>query len=248
MEKDFAEKLYRAAKENDADITCCGFCRKDEKTGRVYSIEMRHFRAGTFDFKKDPGLLLEVNTALWNKIFRAGLLKDMGDSNLVPKILDDMIFANLIYINSRRFAFVKDPLVHYTVRKDSISSSLKPEYVPGVYASMKELRDIYRHRDPKLLPYLDAEAFLHLGVSLMHRQSLNRQIDHAALSENRAVLNKSFPLWERNPYIRLSYVIGHRGANLKLYIVHSIYRLRLINIFLIVYRTMIYRFGVDIKW
>ncbi len=248
MEKDFAARLYRTAKENDADIACCGFYRKDEDTGRVYSIEMTHFRAASFDFKKDPGLLPQVNTALWNKIFRAGLLKGMGDSNLVPKVLDDLIFANLIYINARSFAFVRDPLVHYTVRKDSINSSLKPEYVPGVYASMKELRKIYRRDDPELLPYLDAEAFLHLGVSLMHRLSLNRQIDRTALSENRAVLNKSFPLWQRNPYIKLSYVIRHRGANLRLYIVHSIYRLRLFCLFLKVYRTMIERFGIDIKW
>ncbi len=83
----------------------------------------------------------------------------------------------------------------------------------------------------------------------MYRQSLNRQIDlKAALSENRSVLNQAFPLWARNPCIRLSYVIRHRGANLRLVIVHSIYRLRLFGLFLIVYRAMTERFGIEKKW
>ena len=95
VKKDFAAKLYRAAKERDADMACCGFCRCDEDTGRVYPPEMTHFKAAGFDFKKEPALMLEVNPALWNKIFRSDLLKGMGDIDTVPEILDDLIFPSL---------------------------------------------------------------------------------------------------------------------------------------------------------
>ena len=45
VEPDFAEKLYTAAKENDADISVCGFRRVDVDTGKTLSTEMTEERA-----------------------------------------------------------------------------------------------------------------------------------------------------------------------------------------------------------
>ncbi len=44
------------------------------------------------DILKDPGPLLEMNGAPWNKIYKANLLKEQADLEHPPRILDDMMF------------------------------------------------------------------------------------------------------------------------------------------------------------
>ena len=68
---DFAERLYAAAKEADADVAVCGFSRIDLDTGRVLSRELCDPRE-PFRIADDPGRVLELNGAPWNKVFQIG--------------------------------------------------------------------------------------------------------------------------------------------------------------------------------
>ena len=249
VSEDYAEKLYLAAKAQNADVACCGFDRIDAGTGKRYSREMTKFPYRSFDIQHEPGLLPEVNAALWNKIYRAELLKCMPEFRHVPQVLDDMVFLQLIFLNARTIVFVKESLIFYMVRRDSIISSLKPEQIPGVYEAMKELRDIVAETRPERLQCMDALAFLHLDISLMHRVSAGgAKILNQALKENRVFLDSEFPGWRRNPYICLPYVLHHHGANGKLWLVRRIYSLHLDVPFLLFYGGLIDRLGVCIKW
>ena len=246
---DFAKDLYDTAKKNDADIACCGFLRTDMRTGRVYSREMTGFRYDCIDMNRDPGLMLEVNAALWNKIFRAEIIKAMPDLSHIPAALDDMVFAQLIYLNAGTVAFSRSTPIHYMVRGDSVVSTIDETQIPGIYEAMRELKGIYEKQAPGLGPYLDAIAFLHLGISLMHRLESSRCPDLSkALRDNTVFLDGFFPGWRRNPFIRPGYVMSHRGANLKLLIVRCFYSLHIMGPFLRAYGYMIRHFGIDIKW
>ncbi len=247
VHRDYAAKLYEAAVGKDADIACCGFYRIDSDTGKTLSTEMTKFRYDVFDIQKEPGLLPEVNIALWNKIFRAGIIKRMYDISRVPKVQDDLMFANLIYINAGVITFVNEALVYYMIRSGSVISSFRKEYIPDIYSAMKELRDIYRKNNRAMLDYIDAEAFLHLGIVLMHRLSKEKEF-RRILKNNTAFLDKEFPGWRKNPYITFSYVTSHRRANFKLLIIRTFYRLHLFGLFLKIYGFMIDHFKRDVKW
>ena len=247
VHSDFAAKLYEAAVKNDADIACCGFYRIDAETGTTLSREMTAFRYDVFDIREDPGLMAEVNVALWNKIFKAGMIKRMYEIKTIPKVQDDLMFANLIYINAGVITFVKEALVCYMIRRGSVISTFRKDFIPDIYSAIKEVRDIYRVRNRNMLDYLDAEAFLHLGIVLMYRLSGEKDF-RQILKKNTAFLDAEFPGWRDDPYIRLSYVLSHRLANMKLFIVRMMYRLHLFRAFLKAYCFMIKHFKKDIKW
>ena len=83
----------------------------------------------------------------------------------------------------------------------------------------------------------------------MYRMSEDKTLDFKrALKENKMFLNTNFPRWKKSKYIKLSYVITHKGANFKLWIVKIFYNLGLFRLFISVYKFMIKKFGVDIKW
>lgn len=246
---DYAEKLYNAAISKNADILVCGFDRIDLDTGKLYSREMCKPESKEIIVSKNPGDMLELNGAPWNKIYRAELLKKMHDMVNVPRVLDDMMFLQLIYINADKIVFIPDSLVFYMVRKDSIINTVKKDAIKPTYESMKEVRDLYYNERPELIDYIDSCAFLHLGVSLMYRMSEDKTLDFKrALKENKMFLNTNFPRWKKSKYIKLSYVITHKGANFKLWIVKIFYNLGLFRLFISVYKFMIKKFGVDIKW
>lgn len=245
---DYAEKLYNAAISKNADISVCGFDRIDLDTGKLYSREMCKPESKEIIVSKNPGDMLELNGAPWNKIYRAELLKKMHDMVNVPRVLDDMMFLQLIYINADKIVFIPDSLVFYMVRKDSIINTVKKDAIKPTYESMKEVRDLYYNERPELIDYIDSCAFLHLGVSLMYRMSEDKTLDFKrALKENKMFLNTNFPRWKKSKYIKLSYVITHKGANFKLWIVKIFYNLGLFRLFISVYKFMIKKFGVDIK-
>lgn len=249
VHKEFAEKLYNAVKSNNADIAVCGFDRIDLDTGNLYSREMCKSADMTIIPRQDPGAMLELNGAPWNKIYRAELLKNMYRMQNIPKVLDDMMFLLLIYINARKIVFIPDSLVYYMVRKDSIINTVKPELIPSTYAAMKEIRDLYAREAPELLNYIDANAFLHLGVSLMYRLSTVENIDFSKIiRDNVQFLNANFPHWRKTDYTKLKYVLANHGTNNKLWCVKCFYNLGLFRTFLKVYNFMIKRLGVDIKW
>ena len=247
---DFAEKLYKAAIKNKADIAVCGFDRIDLETGKLYSREMCKPKHKNITIKDNPGLLLELNGAPWNKIYKATLLKEMVDLKHIPPVLDDMMFLQLIYINANKITFISDNLNRYMVRKDSIINTIEPEVIPETYAAMKEIRDLYaKSKSQSYLDYLDANAFLHLGISLMYRLSANKNVDFKKLlKKNTEFLDQNFPGWRNNQYISLKYIRKNNGSNSKLYFVKKIYDLHLFKPFLAAYRTMINKLGVDIKW
>lgn len=246
---DYAEKLYSRATSSDADIVCCGFDRIDADTDKKYSTEMMSFPYDIFDIRQEPGLMLEVNAAIWNKIFRASVIKDMPDLVNTPGALDDMVFAQLMYMRAGKIAFVKESLIHYMVRTDSIIKTTDETKIPSLYSAMCEVRDLWKVECPELLTYLDGAAFLHLGISLMHQISRSgRKQLKSAYRKNREYLDKEFSGWRKNPYIKLSYVNKHRGANRKVHAVRVIYGMGLAIPFLLAYSRMIRHLGVDIKW
>lgn len=248
VEPDFAERLYTAAKENDADISVCGFRRVDVDTGKTLSTEMTEERASFF-VELEPQRLLELNGAPWNKFFRAEILKNIHDFENPPRIFDDMMLHLLTYPKVRKVAFTPHALVNYIIRNDSIMTTIDKSKIESTYEAMLEVKDVYlKEASGKLLYFLDAAAFLHLGLSLMFRISYDKTADlPAELNYNRAYLDKNFPTWNSNQIISARNTRKYKGALRKTYYGRIIYNSGLMGVALQAYRAMI-NAGHDIKW
>ena len=250
-EPDFAELLYNTAKEANADIAVCGFSRIDLQTGKALSREMCNPRSG-FVIEEDPGRLVELNGAPWNKVFRASVLKNMRDLPTPPPVLDDLMFHWLAYLDMHgKVAFVPRSLVNYLVRAGSIINSVNMGQVEKTYAAFKQVKAYYTDASAskELQEALDAAAFLHLGISLNYRLASDPKCDlKAAIAKCTEFLNQNFPTWHDSPYICGSYARTRGGAFKRLLTVSRVYKLGLLPAFLHVYSFVINTFDVDIKW
>lgn len=247
---DYAEKLYNAAKNSNADISVCGFDRMDVDTGHVYSTEMTQFEGKTIDMDKNPEDIISINTALWNKLYKAEVLKNMKNLENPPRVFDDMMFLLLAYLNTKKISFIKDSLYYYMVRQDSIMATIKKEQIEATENAMLKIKEIYENDDngKKLIPVIDAMTFLHFGISLMFRISADKTSNFKEeLKKNKEYLNTNFSSWRKSKYLQLIYCIKHK-CNTKVAIMKKIYVCGLFRPFMAVYNFMINKLKIDIKW
>ena len=74
----WAEKLYNAAKANDADIAFSGYDRVDLDTEKVVATEMTQYGTMNKDVDWNDDFIVYANPSLWNKIYRRDLVKDLA--------------------------------------------------------------------------------------------------------------------------------------------------------------------------
>lgn len=250
-ELDFAEKLYDAAKSSNADLAVCGFSRIDMETGKKITHEMC-LKRPSFSIDEDPGRLIEMNGAPWNKLWRASILRSMCDLQVPPKVLDDMLFQMLAFLEMHgAIVFTPHSLMNYMIRLDSIINTISLEKLQTGYDAFLEVRKLYESHKAslELLQAFDAVAFEHLGISMMFRISCDKSIN---LSEQIKVctdfLDKHFPTWRQNPYISFAYAQKQGGAFKRLWLAQKVYKAHLLGPFLGLYRFAIDVLHIDIKW
>lgn len=141
---DYAEKLYIAAKKNKSDIVVSGYYRVDVETEHVYSTEMTGFSGKKINMDENPEDILTINTALWNKLYKAEVLKNLKNLENPPRILDDMMFLLLAYLNTKTISFIDDPIYYYMVRNDSIMAQIKKEQIESTQNAMIRIKKMYK--------------------------------------------------------------------------------------------------------
>lgn len=250
-EPDFVKNLYETAEKNDAILSVGGFRRVDLDSGKVLSTEMCSPRQN-FKIENEPGRLVELNGAPWNKLFRADTLKGMRNLEYPPPVLDDLVFHLLAYLDMEgTVAFTPTCLVNYLVRSDSIINTITPEKLQGGYSSFLEVRQLYLEADAsnELLEALDAIAFLHLGVSMVFRTSCDKSVNLKESIKNcESFLDKNFPSWSNSPYINFSYAKKNGGAFRKLFLAQILFKAKMMGPALSCYRFLIEKLKIDIKW
>ena len=166
-----------------------------------------------------------------------------------PRILDDMMFLLLVYLNANTIEFINDPLYYYMVRPDSIMAQIKKEQIESTENAMVEIKKIYAadEKGKKLLEVIDSMAFLHFGISLMLRMSDDKANFKQVLKDNRKYLDANFPTWRKTKYLKIFYTLTHK-SNFKVAVMKKVYLLHMYRAFLAIYKWILKTFKIDIKW
>lgn len=251
VEPSFAADLYETAEREGAEIVVCGFRRFEGATGQTLSRELGDPRP-SFDPHAEPGRILEVNPAVWNKCFRRSLIGRMRRLENPPEILEDVAMSMLTYLaSSGTVAFTGTTPYNYQVRPGSLINSVTVRQVEGVKRALVEVREAFGQEgaSPEMIEALDAAAFLHLGVSMPFRLSCDPAVGlRGVIDDATGYLDGHFPTWRRSHYLGVGYAARHGSAYRKLAVARAFYRTHLMRPFLAAYRLYVSRSGRDLKW
>lgn len=249
VEANWAEKLYTVAKENDADIAVCGFERIDLKTNKVVATNMTNFGNTVKLINPKDDFILFINPAPWNKIYKREKIKDL---EFLPfRGFNDTMFLASCYTKMKKIAFVPDVLYHYYLRYDSQIHTVNRQDVDNLKKYLLEVKQLYiksgKYDEMKYL--LDTFAFLHLGTSVMYRVSYDKTVDiKQMLKETIKYLDDNFENWRKSPFLKLGYSLKNGFKHIALWGVSLLYKLGIPIIYIKVYRFLVDKLKIDIKF
>lgn len=249
VEPNWAEKLYNAAKENNADLAVCGFERIDLKTNKVVSKDMTGYGNTVKTITPMDDFCVFINPAPWNKIFKLDKVKDLRFQNF--RNFNDMIFLASSYSKIEKIAFVPDVLYHYYLRYDSQIHNVNSNDVDNFKRYLLELKRLYikenKYDDMKYI--IDFMAFLHLGMSVMYRVSYDKSINmKVMLKKTIKYLDENFSTWRKSPFLKFGYSVKRGLKRIALSVIAFLYRHHMAGLYIFIYRFVIDKLKIDIKW
>ncbi len=243
--------LYDLAESTKAEMAVCAYKRIDDVSGREYSNEMTKFGRKTLDVTDNIGTLSIINTALWNKIILAEIIKNSIDFVIPPRIAEDMMLLASIYPKLSKIAFIDKPLYNYFVRLGSAMKTIGRDDIELTKNAMVETKRyvMEKYDNIRYNTLLDLMAFVHLGVSLLVGLSQDKN-SHIGVEtmDMRRFLSKFFPTWRNNVYLKYRYIMKHNISLFKLKILQNIYKLGFFPLFIRLYHFIIHKFKIEIKW
>lgn len=249
VEKDWAEKLYNAAKSNDADLAVCGFERIDLETNKVVAKDMTGYGTCVKEIVNNDDYMVFINPAPWNKIYKREKVKDLRFLNF--RGFNDMIFLTSSFTKIDKIAFIPDVLYHYYLRYDSQIHNVNEQDVNNFKKYLLDLKQLYidENKYEEMKYILDLMAFIHLGVSVMYRASYDPSIDIKKMTKETIIyLNENFPTWRKNPFLKFSYSVRKGVKHIGLWGISLFYKWNMPMVFINIYRFVVDKLKIDIKF
>lgn len=249
VELDWAEKLYKAAKENDADMAVCGFERIDLDTNNVVGTDMTGYGTTVKEISSQDDFMVFVNPAPWNKIYKREKIKDL---RFLPfRGFNDAMFLASSFIKINKIAFIPDVLNHYYLRNDSQIHSVNENDVNNLKKYLLEVKELYvkENKYEEMGSILELMAFLHLGVSVMYRASYHPDINiKEMVKETVKYLDTNFSGWRKNKFLTLRYSIPRGIKHIGLWGISLIYKIGKPMWFINIYKFVVDKLKIDIKF
>lgn len=249
VEKDWAEKLYNAAKSNNADLAVCGFERIDLETNKVVAKDMTGYGTCVKEIVNNDDYMVFINPAPWNKIYKREKVKDLRFLNF--RGFNDMIFLTSSFTKIDKIAFIPDVLYHYYLRYDSQIHNVNEQDVNNFKKYLLDLKQLYidENKYEEMKYILDLMAFIHLGVSVMYRASYDPSIDIKKMTKETILyLNENFPTWRKNPFLKFSFSIKKGVKHIGLWGISLFYKWNMPVVFINIYRFVVDKLKIDIKF
>ena len=140
VDPDFAELMYKKAKETDADIVVCPVSYEIGDT-----VKRRYYNKSRFGrtVREDPYILFRSNAYSVNKIIRRSYFLEHGFRYENHMFEDSGLLYNVMLL-ANRIECVNIPFYHYiTVREDS-ATNLVDESLSDIFISMDSIISFFR--------------------------------------------------------------------------------------------------------
>ena len=205
----WAEKLYNAAKENDADIAFSGYDRVDMDTGKTVSTEMNKLGRINKPVDWNDDFIVYANPSLWNKLYRRELVKD---SEFLPfRGANDTLFLIRSYMDgAKKLTFIPDVLYHYYLRSSSQIHNMNENDIENLKKYFLVLKD-YCIKIGKYEEYKETLAtmvFVHMGISWAFMLSYDKSVNMSkAMKGITNYLNENFPEWKKSKHLFIAFLM-----------------------------------------
>ena len=138
LKTDACEVLYKRIEKEKLDLVVCDFYRVNSN---VLEEKINDFK--NTSLKDNPKLLLDINLAPWNKIYRSDLIKDNKIKFVEDLKYEDAPFVALALLKSKNIGKVNKALVYYMVH-DKSETTVRDERIFDIIKIVDIIRGYFK--------------------------------------------------------------------------------------------------------
>ena len=142
LEKDACEKLYKKMEQERADVVVCNFYKLED--GNREEVKIQPFSSTTLE--EQPQLLLEINLAPWNKLYRTELLKKHHIRFVETLKYEDAPFVVEALDKARKISYLDQPLNYYVIHQNS-ETTVRDMRVFDIIKIVDQIRTYFQGRE-----------------------------------------------------------------------------------------------------
>ena len=141
LKEDACEILFKKAEKEKLDLVICNYYKVDEETDKKEIIEIKEFK--NTKLKDNKELLLNVNLAPWNKLYKRDLIKKNKIKFVENLKYEDAPFVVETMDKAKRIGQVTEALNYYVIHKNS-ETTIRDEKIFDIINIVDIIRDYFK--------------------------------------------------------------------------------------------------------
>lgn len=200
VDENMFNKMFKKAEKENLDVVICRFHKMLEKENNILEEVEPNYIIPYFEnttLKDNPNLLLDINLAPWNKIYK----KDLFTNDVrFPENLkyEDAIVVVKLLARAKKIGMLEDKLNYYLVRKNSESTTMNKKIFDIITINDQILQELKSHSYyDDIKSYVEKKMIKSFTYWMNQQQYQNNQkIANKFIEEATKYLNKNFPNWQ----------------------------------------------------
>lgn len=216
LEEDACELLYKKIEKDNLDLVVCDFYKVINNSNNLEKIT--NFK--NTSLKDNPNLLLDINLAPWDKIYRSDLIKNNNIKFIEDLKYEDAPFVALALLKSKKIGKVDKPLINYTIH-DSSETTVRDKRVFDIIKIVDIIRNHFKDYtwSREVIDTLTIKILVNYNIQQRYIEDKN--IRNEFIDKTFSYLEKNMPSYKRNIYFKersmlKSFIEKNRGLS-KLY-------------------------------
>lgn len=195
LEKDACEKLYKKMEQERADVVVCNFYKLED--GNREEVKIQPFSSTTLE--EQPQLLLEINLAPWNKLYRTELLKKHHIRFVETLKYEDAPFVVEALDKARKISYLDQPLNYYVIHQNS-ETTVRDMRVFDIIKIVDQIRTYFQGRENfvKIINMLTVRILT--NYTIQQRMQQDKKIGNQFIEDAFSYLKKEVPDYKNNKY------------------------------------------------
>ncbi len=197
LEENACEILYEKIDKERLDLVVCDFYRVNSDSKEVEKITS--FKNTTL--KDNPNLLLNVNLAPWNKIYRSDLIKNNNIKFIEGLKYEDAPFVALSLLKAKKIGKVDKTLIYYTIH-DKSETTVRDERIFDIIKIVDIIRSYFKDYDWSREVVDTLTIKILVNYNIQQRVIKDKNIRNKFIDDTFYYFEKNIPNYKSNIYFK----------------------------------------------
>lgn len=195
LEKDACEILFKKIDKDNLDLVICDFYKgiKDQ----FEEIKINEFN--NTSLQNNPRLLLDINLAPWNKIYRSDLIKNNNIKFIENLKYEDAPFVVLSLLKARKIGKVNKPLLYYIIHKNS-ETTIRDEKIFDIIKIIDIIRDYSKEYEWTKEVIDEMTIQILVNYNIQQREIQDKKMRDKFINQTFSYFEKNIPNYKQNSY------------------------------------------------